>query len=875
MTFGFKKNMTTPAKFTGKGRRYRTSKAIRFGDALAKTLITMGGICTILAVTGVFVFLASVVVPLFMPAEIVETGKSRPVQSEAAIIGTDEYLLVGWLIEDNGARLRSFRLDNGAPLESIELFNGEHPDALSYFSQERKLTAAMGDGLLRQASISFATEFVEEGEADPELTGLKEGELAVRDGAVIQRTPEGQLRAQKIAVSFDPPIKTGFSDIRLIDMTMQPSGPVVASLGADGTFRINSTSSTTNLLTGETTSTLSEGELKLDLAKRGLPAHLLLAGQSDTVFLVWEDGHLLRLDTRELEEPVIAEELELIPGHDAKITSLAFLIGKTTLVAGDSLGRVTAWFRTKPAGAVTVDGAVLTMVHDLGRGPAAVTSLVPSLRSRMLAAGFADGTVRLNHVTSDQVLAEEQVGKGRVSGLFLSPKDDAFAALTPSGMGLWRIEAPHPEVTRHALFGKMHYEGMNEPAHAWQSSSGTDDFEPKFGLMPLIFGTLKATFYSMFFGVPLALLAAIYTTEFLDNRRLKARIKPLVEMMGSLPTVVLGFLAALVFAPMVEDIVPEILAAFITVPLSFVLGAYLFQLFPVDRFVRFSRFRFGLLSFVCLPLGLYLATLAGPGLEGLLFAGNLKDWLDGRLGSGFAGWFLMFLPAAAFLAIFLINSRFGPWLRKMSMGLNRRQAGLMELAKFGAGSALALFAAALLAGLITSLGIDSRAEFPVVGTVLHTYIQRNALVVGFIMGFAIIPTIYTLAEDALHSVPEHLRAGSLAAGATPWQTAIRIIIPTAASGLFSAVMLGLGRAVGETMIVLMAAGNTPVMEMNIFNGFRTLSANIAVELPEAVIQSTHYRVLFLAALTLFLLTFTVNTLAEIIRQRFRKRAFEL
>jgi phosphate transport system permease protein len=95
------------------------------------------------------------------------------------------------------------------------------------------------------------------------------------------------------------------------------------------------------------------------------------------------------------------------------------------------------------------------------------------------------------------------------------------------------------------------------------------------------------------------------------------------------------------------------------------------------------------------------------------------------------------------------------------------------------------------------------------------------------------------------------------------------------SGLFSAIMIGLGRAVGETMIVLMAAGNTPIMEMNIFNGFRTLSANIAVELPEAVVNSTHYRTLFLAALVLFLMTFVLNTLAEIVRLRFRKRASEL
>jgi phosphate transport system permease protein len=147
--------------------------------------------------------------------------------------------------------------------------------------------------------------------------------------------------------------------------------------------------------------------------------------------------------------------------------------------------------------------------------------------------------------------------------------------------------------------------------------------------------------------------------------------------------------------------------------------------------------------------------------------------------------------------------------------------------------------------------------------------QRNALVVGLAMGFAVIPTIFSITEDAVFSVPKHLSYGSLALGATPWQTLVRVVILTASPGIFSAVMIGLGRAVGETMIVLMATGNTPVMDFSIFQGMRTLSANIAVEMPESEVDSTHYRVLFLAALVLFGVTFIFNTLAEIVRQRLR------
>jgi phosphate transport system permease protein len=270
-----------------------------------------------------------------------------------------------------------------------------------------------------------------------------------------------------------------------------------------------------------------------------------------------------------------------------------------------------------------------------------------------------------------------------------------------------------------------------------------------------------------------------------------------------------------------------------------------------------------------LPAGLGMASLAGPLMERSLFGGDIKAWLDGQLGTGLGGWFLLLLPASG-LAVALFQERVvNSWLRDRARLWPRQRFAMVDLARFLVSAALALGIALLAAWFLSSVGWDPR------GSAVGTYVQRNALVVGFMMGFAIIPIIYTIAEDALAAVPDHLRAASLGAGATPWQTAIRVVVPPALSGLFSAVMIGLGRAVGETMIVLMAAGNTPVLDWNIFNGFRTLSANIAVELPEAVQNSTHYRTLFLAALTLFIMTFLLNTVAEIVRIRFRKKAFEL
>jgi phosphate transport system permease protein len=270
-----------------------------------------------------------------------------------------------------------------------------------------------------------------------------------------------------------------------------------------------------------------------------------------------------------------------------------------------------------------------------------------------------------------------------------------------------------------------------------------------------------------------------------------------------------------------------------------------------------------------LPFGLWLAMICGPLIERWLFGSDIKAWLDGQIGSGVGAWMFIFMPLSALLVSWATGAFVTPWLRRAVGDWDRTPFAILDLAKFLCGCLATVAVAYALSSALNGIGWDPR------GTFVDTYVQRNALVVGFIMGFAIIPIIYTISDDALSAGPESLRAGSLGAGATQWQTALRIVVPTAMSGLFSAMMVGLGRAVGETMIVLMAAGNTPVMDLNIFNGFRTLSANIAVELPEAVINSTHYRMLFLAALSLFVITFVVNTVAELVRLRFRKRAFQL
>src|SRR5690606_7724435 len=314
--------------------------------------------------------------------------------------------------------------------------------------------------------------------------------------------------------------------------------------------------------------------------------------------------------------------------------------------------------------------------------------------------------------------------------------------------------------------------------------SASNEFEPKFSLLPLSFGTLKAAFYAMLVAMPLAILGAIFTAYFM-RPAMRRLVKPAVEVMEALPTVILGFLAGLWLAPLLEANLAALLLLVVFIPLGILLAGWSWERLPAGvRGAVPAGVEPALLVLPVLALG-WLAFALGRPVEAAFFGGHLPQWLSGVLGIEFS--------------------------------------------------------------------------------------QRNSLVVGIAMGFAVIPVIFSIAEDAVFGVPKHLSDGSLALGATPWQPLVRVVLPTASPGIFSAVMIGFGRAVGETMIVLMATGNTPVMSWNIFEGMRTLSANIAVEMPESEVGSTHYRVLFLTAMVLFLFTFLFNTAAEIVRQRLRRR----
>jgi phosphate transport system permease protein len=425
--------------------------------------------------------------------------------------------------------------------------------------------------------------------------------------------------------------------------------------------------------------------------------------------------------------------------------------------------------------------------------PDAATFYAPSMRNKAFLIG--EGAKASLRFATTEAIRWEQTLPFTISHALIGGKYNRLMFLdTANTLHAYRLIDPHPESGFKALFTKIWYEGSSEPRYVWQSTGGTDDFEPKLSLIPVVIGTLKGTVYAMLFAVPIALLAAIYTSQFL-HPNLRAWVKPVMEIMASLPSVILGFLAALWLAPLLESRVPSLLLILLFVPIAALLFGHFWSSLPLQ------------------------------------YRNHIKPGYE----------FVAFMPVLFIVAY--LGWQLGPWLERMFFVVQNSATGEWVA--------------------------DFRLWWPQVTGM--RFEQRNSLVVGFMMGFAVIPIIFTITEDSLSSVPPALKSGSLALGASRWQTAIRIILPTASAGLFSAVMIGLGRAVGETMIVLMATGNTPVMDFNMFSGMRTLSANIAVELPEAPQYGTLYRTLFLGAMVLFLMTFLVNTLAEIVRQRLRER----
>jgi phosphate transport system permease protein len=737
-----------------KPMEFRTPRRRLLADKIARWAVTTGGLAIIASILGILIFILIEVAPLAGGASVEPEAEISIAAGRPAAVLCDEYRTHVATLGPDG-RLRVFRSDDGSIVLDRPVLPADPAGNATALHDVRAapgrqlLLASTEDGRVVALPIAWKVEYV------------------------------GQER--RVIPAIPDPL------VLEVDSAGMPPGPFAARIDEDGTATVAAQLADGSLVTFRRTveENLFTGERSESWeAYSSRPPrdllHLVMDAEQRNLYGATASGELLwwRLEEGEPDTPRISGE------SGSPVTALSLLLGDRALVVGREDGSVQVWFTVRQPD----ETFLIQRIREFPPLPGPIRLISPSTRNRGFLVQDDEGRLALYYSTTGRVLWSGDSPLPAASAMFFAPKaDGAFLAAEQRFVGL-SIDNPHPEISLRALFGKIWYEGYTKPAFIWQSTGISDEFESKLSLTPLIVGTLKGTLYSLFLAIPLGVLGAMYTSQFM-HANLKRYVKPTVEIMAALPSVVLGFLAGLWLAPRVEHVLPALTLMAMVLPVLVVLTGLAWQWLPLGFRNRFLAGSEALIYAVVLALGIWLCIWLNGPVETLFFGGNVQDWL------------------------------------------------------------------------LETTGLR--------------YDQRNAVVVGLAMGFAVIPIIFSIAEDAFSNVPRNLVSGSLALGANRWQTVTRIVLPSASPGIFSAIMIGFGRAVGETMIVLMATGNTPVMDWNPFNGFRTLSANIAVEIPEAPQGATLYRTLFLAALLLFIFTFVINTVAELVRQRLRRRYAQL
>jgi phosphate transport system permease protein len=726
-------------------------------DRLFRQLMTFGGVSVIIAISAIFFYLGSVVLPLMLPASLEEVRQyARPgaPQERTVHLAAEELSEVGVRWSDGG-QIALFDLRSGAAIREQRMAVPPGAQITSFaagYPQEYAVAYGLDDGRALLARQAFEVTFP-------------------GDRRVVTARIEHPLGEAPFVVD-----EKGAPLRMLAIQHNERDGTAAAALTADGRLVLRALTTRKNLITGQVSTESSGAELP---AIEGEVSHIVLDVRQRELYVVHGGRYITQFDIADKTAPRLVQRIEAAPAGD-RITAVAALSGGYSVIVGTARGRLEQWFPVRDAENV----ARLTRIRDFRAMPGSVSVITPEYYRKGFIAGDERGNVGIYYATSRRNLLTTRMSEAPIRVAAIAPRANTMM-IEDAGGGLRvaAIDNDHPEVSWHSLWEPVWYEGYATPELVWQSSAATSDFEPKLSLSPLTFGTLKAAFYAMMVAIPLAILGAIFTAYFMSPR-MRTAVKPSIEIMEALPTVILGFLAGLWLAPYVENNLAGTLSIVVTVPLCIMAASYSWHRLPAALTQRIPAGWEAAMLIPVVAFGVWLALGLGPPVEAAYFGGDLPHWFNER-------------------------------------------------------------------------GI--------------TYEQRNSLVVGIAMGFAVTPTIFSIAEDAIFSVPRHLTSGSLALGATPWQTLTGVVLLTASPGIFSAVMIGMGRAVGETMIVLMATGNTAVLDLSIFTGFRTLAANIGVEMPEAAVDSTHYRVLFLSALVLFVFTFFVNTIAEIVRQHLRVR----
>lgn len=871
----------------------RTPFRIKFRDSLMGMLIAVGGISTIIALLLVVCVLVGTTVPLLSRTTF--GAWSKLAVSNYVHYGIDDNAALMWGMTRAGdIELRS--LADGQLLATFPFVHSGRMTSTCLTLDRAALAVGFDDGTVRTASIEFDERLLSRASLPEGIAVSEQQPTQVLDETIYQWIEGNGVRttrlkevvwSEPVPLCDGPIVALDFLPAERVNRFVPPSTSQFLAVsrmrnGEASELVVGRIGSSSSLRNG-TEFLLAKSSIPIrSRARDGMPLRVALMSGSGNALIVWQNGIIDRFEQLD-DGPLRQVESQSAVLSGETLTCAALLPGRQTLLCGTEDGHILGWtlvnasdpeqesaleFAT-PAGT----GFGLSLSHYVAIGETAVRNLCSGNSPHLVGAVDCSNVVSVVFVTTDDLLrqskpvSEKADSEQEIRSVAFAPSGDLLLAMSDDAVFVSELGQSYPDASAKTFFTKVWYEGHDRPKYIWQSSAAGDESEIKLSLVPLLFGTLKAAVFAMFFSVPISILAAVYASEFL-GAGVRGLVKPTVELMASMPGVVLGYVAAVVVAPLLRQELMTCLSAIVLVPLSFLIAGHGWRLmWHANIFSGRTLTRLPCLI-GCLWCAVKLSKWSGKFFENVWFNGSLVEWMGTGSGDATGGWVLVAMPLLALVATFAAGPIYEVAQKRMvpSSALGLATLAVMELVIL---SLLVLGFAWMIGSALSAMGWDLRASL------FRDYQDHNAVLLGGALGFLVIPVIFTISDDALRAVPQSLRNASFACGATQWQTTVRIVIPAALGGLASAAMVGLGRAIGETMVVLMTVGNTPLMEWNPFNGLRAITATLATELPETSMGSSHYRTLFVAALILFTFNLAVNTVAEWVRVRSRARISRL
>lgn len=496
-------------------------------DRLVRLAVTSGGVGVLAALILIFVYLAMVIIPLFSDAEIKPNHATRTTQVGMPLaISVDDYSQLAFVLTQSG---------------EIQYLSMDAPDKPAIYTQQ-----------LATNPVSFS-------QSAPGL-----GWYGLVDDQGLAHIFKPEFNATLRENTRPPEVVALSTDMNLtLTDAQDPVTQFVFNASTQTPTIVWQTRSGKVKARWQEKSALGAAPTTIDFsfsAGFDAPQQMLLTPDGETLYL--RDGSELIVLTKAAQKFTVREVIDLTQGDKKhSVRTIDLLAGAYSLLVTHNDGRVSQWFDT-----LQNDKRTLTHIRDF-KLASELKYLLPDSHRKGFYSFYTNGTLQSHYTTSEKLVLFKRAYKQAPAMAAMSNNERYLITWNDDSLKVAEVDNSYPEVSLSSLWQKVWYEGYPEPEFVWQSTSASDNFEAKFSLVPIAFGTIKAAMFAMLFSVPLAVLGAIYTAYFMSPR-MRRVVKPSIELMEALPTVIIGFLAGLWFAPIVEDHLITVVVMLFVLPLS-------------------------------------------------------------------------------------------------------------------------------------------------------------------------------------------------------------------------------------------------------------------------------------------------------------------